>query len=117
MSDPAVEAAARAFAQVEDDDLAYASERDTSIAAAREALAPIRALHRKVPLYLTCDYDGHLDRDVCESGFESADGEWLCPECTGDDVEYACAECRDEDGDNQDWPCATAKRAYPSEEL
>lgn len=106
MSDPAVEAARRAW------DRRYPKGRTDF-----EALAPIRARHRKVPLYLTCDYDGHLDRDVCESGFESADGEWLCPECTGDDVEYACAECRDEDGDNQDWPCATAKRAYPSEEL
>lgn len=50
MSDPAVDAAARAFAQVEDDDLAYASERDKSgfITAAREALAPLRAKHQKV---------------------------------------------------------------------
>lgn len=92
MSDPAVDAAARAFAQVEDDDLAYASERDKSgfITAAREALAPIR--------------DIHFPRDV-----------YVRHMATGDVVtERACDHCGD---GYAEWPCATAKLIYPSEEL
>ncbi len=83
MTDPAVEAAQRAWE-------ATASPGPNgwtlnpyavSKAAAREALAPIRALHRR------------------------------CRDCV---VKPAhCEDC----GPDRDWPCATAKLVYPSEEL
>ena len=77
MSDPAVEAAARAFAQIEDDDLTYASERDKTalIAAAREALAPIRELHKRA--YLN------------DNPYEPA--EWDCGEC---ETHWPCATAK-----------------------
>lgn len=90
-----------------------------ALAAAREALKPLREIHYKIPLYLNCDYANSREHDVCDGGFESVDGEWCCPACTESDggPVYVCAECREDDGDNIDWACATALLIYSPEEL
>lgn len=77
----------------------------------RQAIEAVRVLHGRVPLYLECDYSGSTDRDVCDGGFESADGEWCCPACTEADggPTYVCNECRDTDGAQIEYPCATVK--------
>ncbi|QDH92344.1 hypothetical protein SEA_SPOOKY_78 [Gordonia phage Spooky] len=82
-ADPAIAAAMRAMLTVESPTV-----RDTAIAAAREALAPLRKLHRK----------------------RRAGGETYCAECChiiGDGYELTY----------QSWPCATAKLIYPEDEL
>ncbi|NMO00849.1 hypothetical protein HH308_06430 [Gordonia sp. TBRC 11910] len=93
MSDPAVEAAQRAWAGIVGSDTQaaelLASSPDSQIAflvkaAAREALAPIRALHHRLAQY------------------------------PGDDV---CSSCYTRIGFLATWPCDTAKLVYPSEEL
>lgn len=94
-SDPAVEAAARAWHDRYGDRLVGVEESaahngvgELTIAAARAALAPLRKLHRK----------------------RRAGGETYCLECchiigSGYELTY------------QSWPCATAKLVYPAEEL
>lgn len=85
MSDPAVEAAECAAATAE-----YTG-RGLVIAAAREALAPIRELHRPhteggwedEPYCLTCAHETRTSRDLSY----------------------------------QPWPCATARLVYTTEEL
>ena len=57
MSDPAVEAAERAWDSAEN-----STESQAARAGAREALAPLRELHRKVPK--RNGWDGHWS-DVC----------------------------------------------------
>ena len=91
MSDPAVEAAAHAFASEEGDDLMVASERDRRmlIDAAEFALAPIRELHRPEP--------------CCDS---NACGVVLCLSCLTVGTHYRAH-----------WPCATARLAFSAEEL
>ncbi|MGP3708512.1 hypothetical protein [Gordonia paraffinivorans] len=82
---------------------------------AREALAPIRELHRPGhPVYT----QGH-----------GADFEDLCPDCRGKagvhecgcwgdyDRDIYCATCRDEKGRHAVWPCATALLVYTTDEL
>lgn len=81
MSDPAVEAAQRAHDRLTDGMCTASLERHR-ITAAREALAPIRELHRV----------GLTDNPYYDNDKE-------------------CIECR------EDWPCATARLVYPSEEL
>lgn len=85
MTDPAVEAAQRAFDRLAPDwagvSVSRSARGQAYIAVAREALAPIRALHRR------------------------------CRDCV---VKPAhCEDC----GPDRDWPCATAKLIYPSEDL
>lgn len=114
MSDPAF-----AAARLADERSSGDYEFGDLVAAARSAHESVQDLHRRVPLYLDCDYSGSRVRDVCEGGFESADGEWCCPTCTESDggPVYVCAECRDEGGDRVRWPCATAERVYRSSQL
>lgn len=65
---------------------------EQSIAAAREALAPIRDLHKR-----------HRDLEW--------DGEWSAPYC------QTCAHEFYGDLCYQPWPCTTAKLVYSTEEL
>lgn len=115
MSDPAIEAAVRSVPDgtFDPESCDYAA---TALSAAREALKPIRELHRKSRLYElaidpTCEDQGH---DL----FEDGSGEWCCKQCTdaSDEQIYVCAACVDMDS-NSEWPCATAELIYPSEEL
>lgn len=118
-ADPAIAAAQRAWAAAEQPFIPTMSLEQAAIAAAREALTPLREIHYKIPLYLNCDYANSREHDVCDGGFESVDGEWCCPACTESDggPVYVCAECREDDGDNIDWACATALLIYSPEEL
>lgn len=90
MSDPAEEARARAWHYRADHNW---DDKTSGLAAAREALAPIRELHRP-------NTDEHADTIID------------CPRCiTGPDHAIECAECWDP------WPCDTARLIYTSEEL
>ena len=86
MSDPAMAAAMRAMKQRADNRIAQGA------IAAREALAPIRELHKP-----------HRELEW--------DGEWSDPHCR------TCAHEQWGDLSHQPWPCDTAKLAYSSEEL
>lgn len=87
-TDPAIGAAQRAWAAGAVPWDKGGSEEAAAVAAAREALDPIRALHRP-----TCELGG----DKCPH----------LPGCTLS----VCANCGD------DWPCVTALVCYSSEEL
>lgn len=82
-TDPAVEAAERASGTLRTSDM---------IRAAREALAPIKALHKPGGLCRCCS--GSHKRPVC-----------TCVDCVPDYPAYT------------HWPCETARLVYPSEEL
>lgn len=87
--DPAIEAATRAMPE------SYARqmpEYGIALAAASEALAPIRDLHKR-----------HRDLEW--------DGEWSAPYC------QTCAHEFYGDLCYQPWPCTTAKLVYSTEEL
>ena len=79
------------------------SDRDRrdpgSLSAAREALAPIRELHRR-----NRPDDGYC-QGYCASGYGFLDS-W-------------CVECSDQSGREYGtaWPCDTARLIYTSEEL
>lgn len=94
MTDPAVDAAQRVCAEKALlNDLPYgvnAAEAEIAVLATREALAPLRELHRPV---------GTRVRSA--PSFESR-------------IEKSCATC---DAGFEPWPCATARLIYPSEEL
>ncbi|QGJ87607.1 hypothetical protein SEA_FAITH5X5_53 [Gordonia phage Faith5x5] len=90
--------------------------KDGALNGAREALAPLRNLHRPTYRYLhatgACIHDEH-------DTFEVANGDHVCRNCTDDDggPQKVCAECLDEEGSNIDWPCATARLIYPEDDL
>lgn len=124
MSDPAIEAAKRSWLKPRGRWAAPYFNPDNRLEqcltdAAREALAPLRELHRRTRLfelavYPFCEDAGH---DI----FEDSDGQWCCRQCTDlraahDGEEYICAHCADLDS-NSEWPCATAELIYSSEEL
>lgn len=113
-TDPAVEAARRAF-----DNWRFArpakSAEVTTVTAAREALAPIRELHRCVPIYVHADECEDPEHD---DYIETWTGEYVCPECPP--VGWTCAECAEVASyadDLPEWPCDTARRCYTDEEL
>lgn len=124
VSDPAVEAAERAAATAE-----YTG-RGLVIAAAREALAPIRELHRPWTIYAECDHQ--LDDDPHEIGNEHPDSlhhyeyeiGWtcevmykVCAECCVDDV-YQSEDCANYHDHGPGKPiCPTARLVYTTEEL
>ena len=93
MSDPAVEAARRAWAGstvAPYPESIYATQLMES--AAREALTPIRELHKPTVAY---GFAGEVDDTYCES----------CAKEVYGDLMY------------QQWPCATARLVYTTEEL
>ncbi len=114
MSDPAVEAARRVLDEWVND--TWNASRDfVAEAAAREALAPLRELHKPVQAVHSW---GEPERLVPR-----------CPECLGRagvhpcgcwadvDIQFACSTCRYRSGRHEDWPCPTAKLIYTTEEL
>ncbi|MEC4615819.1 hypothetical protein [Tsukamurella tyrosinosolvens] len=84
-TDPAVAAAKRAWPYR---GAMCGDPNGLALTAAREALAPIRARHRKVPA-----------------------------NARRDDGTRVCAHCVDDRGIPELWPCADALDAYPPEEL
>lgn len=129
MSNPVVEAAQRAWASNEAlEGIKYSPGEggiwtpDAMESAAREALEPLRKLHRKSPIYNLAE-----DCDICSDDDEniqaqhtvidSTYGEYLC---TATVCAYTCAYCselRGPDQDLPDWPCETAMYLYSAEEL
>lgn len=87
--------------------------------AAREMAAPIRALHRKSAIYAHIDdCDNQDDEHERLWHFETADGEWVCEALPV--LGWTCEECAEVASaadDLPEWPCATARIVYPSEEL
>lgn len=90
------------------------SEGSLAEAAAREALEPIRDLHKPMNLYLPCEAS-----EIHPEAFETGVGEWCCPVCTDLDggPQKVCVECQFDDGEHLEWPCDTARLIYTSEEL
>ncbi|AEJ93022.1 hypothetical protein FDI16_gp047 [Mycobacterium phage Shauna1] len=90
MPDPAVEAAARAWEWYPVPKDIPLDVRSVPLAAAREALEPIRELHH--PRWSNCI-------NACCSGEDCRLRDRVCEHC------------------EVDWPCDTAKLIYTSEEL
>ncbi|UTN92989.1 hypothetical protein SEA_FINKLE_75 [Gordonia phage Finkle] len=131
--DPAVNAARRAwksrFTSPDSDSgiEAWGFEKDvrtngpavSMTLAAREALAPIRELHRKAAIFEHvdgCDNDDAEHESLWH--FEAANGEMVCESLPV--LGWTCGECAevaDLADDLPEWPCATAKLIYTSEEL
>lgn len=110
MSDPSIAAAQRA-----ENDWPYSSTRDAMIESAREALKPIRELHR--PVHPVFSWSGGLRLfDPCPDCGGKA-GVHPCGCWAEQDTEFRCLTCRDEKGHLAEWPCDTAKFAYTTEEL
>lgn len=89
MTDPAIEAAQRAW-----DAVTFGEPFDGFVAAAREALKPIRELHQTI-----------------------TDPIWWHKLHPDDPDEYTHCRCQVAATGYQLWPCATAKLIYTTEEL
>lgn len=114
MTDPAIEARAKAIAWIGDGlagvSLGYAAE-----CGAREMAKSVQELHRPVQVVFSWT-QGRILLDPCPCCSGKA-GIHPCG-CWGEqDIEYVCATCRNDKGRHVDFPCETAKRVYPSEEL
>lgn len=122
MTDPATQAARRAFGWLWPDqgDFEFnlpTGQRAWAILAAEEALKPIRAHHLRRDIYLwATTFCREHDHDVTN---DTESGDDICLTCTREDggPYKACSGCFDEDGSDIDWPCETAKLLYPEEEL
>lgn len=111
-TDPAVDAAQRACEPHAVSHLIGSGRY--ALLGAREALKPIRELHKRVPGLELADECSHVEYDH-PSHFEDQWGEWICGDSpTGD---WYCNECRADDGSVIDWPCPTATLVYSAEEL
>ena len=113
MSDPAIDAAQRAWNR---EGLGAApSFSEIARAAAREALAPLRELHTHIDVWEYDDTNGVWVTDD--------DGEMIlvaryCRECSDPEVIDAIEDFTwDGDGYFREWPCDTARLIYSSEEL
>lgn len=114
MSDPAVEAARRAYRPpVHRYDEITWRELES---AAREALKPIRELHKpEVIKVISCPLECEIHEDDCPANADFT----VCAEC------YRFAEddmgVYFDDGGTEitsvEWPCATARLVYSAEEL
>lgn len=113
MSDPAIEAARWAWDAIPE--RSYKTRTDVMEAAAREALKPVRELHR--PQVIDCLAPNCAD-EVCDHE----------DECPADHPVTVCAHCWEvvsddpyygEGGitDRVFWPCDTALLVYTTEEL
>lgn len=94
MTDPAIDAAQRAWGFDKDAKFFERTVGQMSVSAAREMAKSVQELHRPESHCYRCD-----GRQPC----------WPGPCLDG----RACVTC----GPMSPWPCATAKRVYPSEEL
>lgn len=117
MSDPAIEAAQRAWTNEGWDGPLMLSEGQLSVSAAREALASVRKLHRPVTIYAldpttgTWVYNADSERVVLgRACMECSDPYWIDELDNGDGVDPD--DCR-----ARNWPCPTAKLIYATEEL
>ncbi len=120
MTDPAVEAAQRAWAEMFPlgpswSAVTHDGNHDFFVSAAREMAKSVQKIHRPVHVVFSWT-QGRILLDPCPCCGGKA-GVHPCG-CWGDrDIEYVCATCRDHKGRHVDFPCETAKRVYPSEEL
>lgn len=118
MSDPAIEAAQRAWIEIVHNDAAFDLndfECLELVSAAREALKPIRELHRRDTVKVAIcqeDCDIHVDAD-CPTDFDF-DVCWECYRFAKDEIDPYFGEA---DMQPVAWPCATARLIYASEEL
>ena len=114
-ADPAVEAARRAWGAGADWEFNDRTTGGMSLAAAREALAPVRALHYRIDIAATsCVEECEVHEDESPLDVKVP----VCREC------YRIAEEADlyfseRPGWHEPvaWPCATARLAYTAEEL
>ncbi|MGB3602743.1 MAG: hypothetical protein WBA38_04225 [Gordonia sp. (in: high G+C Gram-positive bacteria)] len=118
-TDPAIEAARRTLAAWGEPETNTESAA-TALTAAREALAPIRKLHRKVGIFDSTDYcDDDTSEHESQHHFEAINGEMVCDHLPP--YGWTCAECAEiasgDDDDPPAWPCDTAKLIYTTEEL
>ena len=73
---------------------------------ADDLLAPIEAIHQRVPLHNPEDECECGNRDTHEIGYD----EWGDPICLSEEpINWVCAECYRDDGETGEWPCLTAK--------
>ncbi|PVB28623.1 hypothetical protein DDJ92_21440 [Mycobacteroides abscessus] len=115
MSDPAIEAAQKVLVPWSEDGEPEGAEGYLAEAAAREMAKSVQELHRPVHVVFSWT-QGRILLDPCPCCGGKA-GVHPCG-CWGDrDIEYVCATCRDHKGRHVDFPCETAKRVYPSEDL
>lgn len=90
-------------------DLEWVAAARSMLPAAVEALALVRGLHRKYGLYeledsCTNTSEEHRQERHHEASDEA--GEFYCEDMP---IGAVCDECRNEDGERLDWPCATIK--------
>lgn len=116
MSDPAIEVAKKCWTGFAD---GIFTRNDPEylglLAAAREMAKSVQELHRPVQVVFSWT-QGRILLDPCPCCSGKA-GIHPCG-CWGEqDVEYVCATCRNDKGRHVGFPCETAKRVYPSEEL
>lgn len=119
MSDPAIEASRKVFTEYWPDqgdfEFNYSSEGRFGIEVAREMAKSVQELHRPVQVVFSWT-QGRILLDPCPCCSCKA-GIHPCG-CWGEqDVEYVCTTCRNDKGRHLQFPCETAKRVYPSEEL
>ena len=116
VSDPVWEAARRAWAKESD------QYTDCSLSAIREALAPIRELHKPVPIRPLVDDcgDDTAEHERLHHHLAMNNDEMVCDALRPDG--WTCAECATVAADNEygelpDWPCPTARLVYTTTEL
>ncbi|SIC90399.1 Uncharacterised protein [Mycobacteroides abscessus subsp. abscessus] len=107
MSDPAIEAAQRALAEIG----TGMSRTFTAEAAAREMAKSVQELHKPFKVYPDNEIELRRRRLGRSQLANLRTGKVELP------PQIRCGHCYDEDGDPVAWPCETAKRVYPSEEL
>ncbi len=121
MTDPAIEAATRALDNMPllkesaaEQPVLAALVSDVGSAAAHEALAPLRELHRRDIIKATsCAGDGCAHEGDCPMDVEVLVC-WECYRFASDEVYPYFGE---ENLHAVEWPCPTARLVYSSEEL
>ena len=108
MADPAIEAAKRAL-------MSDGPPRNALVSAAREALKPIRELHKCTTINcVICPLECEQHEDECpdDNPIEVCAHCWQNAECANSDYGQD-----DPIGSEVLWPCETARLVYSSEEL
>ncbi|SIJ95800.1 Uncharacterised protein [Mycobacteroides abscessus subsp. abscessus] len=115
MSDPAISAARKVFTEYWPDqgdfEFNYSSEGRFGIEVAREMAKSVRELHKPFKVYPDNEIEPRRRRLGRSQLAHLRTGKVELP------PQIRCGHCYDEDGDPVAWPCETAKRVYPSEEL
>lgn len=110
MTDPAISAAQRAIGHVSPDEFTNLVG-DTALAAAREMAKSVQELHKPFKAYPDNEIELIRRRLGRSQLAKLRTGKVELP------PQIRCDHCYDEDGDPVPWPCETAKRVYPTEEL